>query len=53
VILLAMLLGLVVAIVGIARRRGADRRKPTLTHDYSEYRAVYQRWPGQRTRKFK
>ncbi len=47
---LAVIVGLVVI---VAKRRGAIKRLPTLTHDYSEHRAVYQRWPGNGRRRFK
>jgi hypothetical protein len=51
-----MIVGLVVVVVLVvffARKRGAAKRLPALTHDYSEHRGVYQRWPGNRRRRFK
>jgi hypothetical protein len=50
VFLLVLVVALVVTVV---RRRGRTKRLPTLMHDYSDHRGVYQRWPGRSRRRFK
>jgi len=43
----------VVVVVLYLRRRLATKRLPTLTHDYSADRGIYQRWPKRQRRRFK
>jgi hypothetical protein len=47
-----VLVALVVAVLWL-RRRFATKRLPTLTHDYSADRGIYQRWPKRQRRRFK
>jgi hypothetical protein len=51
--MIALIVVVALVLFVVAKAKAKKGRLPALVHDYSDHRAIYQRWPSQRGRRFK